>query len=46
MVACPSCHIFKGLFSDMKQNKKDVFVCPANPSHKFTRDKEGNFHSV
>ncbi len=46
MTACPNCHVYKGIFSDMKQNKEGVFVCPSNPVHKFKRDKDGNFHSL
>ncbi|MFH1785981.1 MAG: hypothetical protein ABH842_06135 [Candidatus Micrarchaeota archaeon] len=45
MPACPDCHIFQGLWSPMNE-KKGVFVCKANKQHIFTRDKEGNFHSV
>ena len=46
MVACPHCHIYKGIFSDMKQNSEGKYVCPANPAHKFTRDSDGNFHLI
>lgn len=45
MPACPDCHIFKGLWSELKE-EKSVFVCRINPAHKYTRDSDGNFHST
>jgi len=46
MPGCPSCHIYKGLFSALKKSREGAYVCPANPAHKFRRDKDGNFHTV
>lgn len=46
MVACPHCHIYKGMFSDMTENKEGVYVCPADFRHRFNRDKDGNFHKI
>lgn len=46
MSACPDCHIYKGLWSPLTKNDKGVFVCRINAAHKYTRDNEGNFHTV
>jgi len=46
MPACPNCHIFKGLWSPLAKTNDNVFVCKMNGAHKYTRDAEGNFHSV
>jgi len=46
MPACPNCHIYQGLFSPLNRDDKGLFVCKNNQAHKFTRDKDGNFHSV
>lgn len=46
MPACPNCHIYQGLFSPLSRNDAGVFVCKCNSTHKFTRDRDGNFHSV
>lgn len=45
MPSCPTCHIFKGLWSPMSRNN-DIFVCSVDGSHRFTRDREGNFHKA
>lgn len=45
MPSCPTCHIYKGLWSELKQNG-ELYICKIDLTHKFTRDKEGNFHSV
>ena len=45
MPACPDCHIFKGLWSELTE-KEGVFVCKVNIAHRYKRDKDGNFHSV
>jgi len=45
MPACPHCHIFKGLWSPLT-DKDGVYSCKINVTHKFTRDKSGNFHSI
>ncbi len=44
MPACPNCHIFKGLWSPLAE-KNGIFVCKIDGSHRYTRDKDGNFHS-
>lgn len=46
MPACPQCHIYKGLWSPLKQDKEGHFICSVNSMHKFTRDRDGNFHST
>ncbi|MGV8085753.1 MAG: hypothetical protein ACP5N9_05895 [Candidatus Bilamarchaeum sp.] len=46
MPACPDCHIFKGLWSELKESNESKFVCSINRTHVYTRDKEGNFHAV
>ncbi|MFH0738095.1 MAG: hypothetical protein V1827_05435 [Candidatus Micrarchaeota archaeon] len=46
MPACPHCHIYKGLWSPLAQGENGHFVCKMNVSHRFTRDRDGNFHSV
>jgi hypothetical protein len=46
MPACPNCHVYKGMFSPLNRNESGFFVCKSNNMHRFTRDKEGNFHSV
>jgi len=46
MPACPHCHIFKGLWSPLSAGEDGQFVCKVNPAHRFTRDGEGNFHSI
>ena len=45
MPACPDCHIFKGLWSPLAE-KEGVFVCKIEIAHRYTRDKDGNFHTV
>lgn len=44
MPACPNCHTFKGLWSPLSE-RDGFFVCKVDSSHKFTRDRDGNFHS-
>ncbi|MBD3210658.1 hypothetical protein GF318_04730 [Candidatus Micrarchaeota archaeon] len=44
--ACPHCHIYKGLWSPMVKSKDGIFICKADMTHKFKRDREGNFHSA
>jgi len=46
MPACPSCHVYKGLFSPLSRKDGEVYVCSIDHKHAFKRDKEGNFHSV
>jgi len=46
MSSCPTCHIYKGLWSPLNKNKEGVYICKVNGMHKFTRDTDGNFHSV
>jgi len=46
MPACPNCHVYKGLWSPLSSTSEGVFVCKINVSHKYKRDKDGNFHSV
>ncbi|NYZ74574.1 hypothetical protein H0O00_05500 [Candidatus Micrarchaeota archaeon] len=46
MPACPNCHVYKGLWSPLSANNEGVFVCKINSSHKYKRDRDGNFHSV
>jgi len=46
MPACPTCHIFKGLWSDLKLADDGTYVCGIDRTHRFNRDKDGNFHSV
>lgn len=45
MPACPQCHIYQGLWSPLKENQ-GFFVCSVNNMHRFTRDRDGNFHSA
>jgi len=44
MPACPTCHIYEGLWSPLNQ-KDGMFVCQVNRLHKFTQDKDGYFHT-
>ena len=46
MPGCPNCHIYRGIFFELKKNKEGVYVCPSNPAHRYRRDGDGNFHSV
>ncbi|MFN7990893.1 MAG: hypothetical protein U0R44_01915 [Candidatus Micrarchaeia archaeon] len=46
MASCPDCHIFKGLWSPLSKNDSDQYVCKVNPAHRYTRDREGNFHTI
>ncbi len=46
MPGCPECHIRKGLFSNLQKREDGTWICPHNLGHKYTRDKDGNFHSV
>ncbi len=46
MASCPNCHIYQGLWSPLTQNASGQYICKANSAHKFTRDNDGNFHSV
>ena len=37
----------KGLFSDLRKKEDGTWVCENFPAqHKYTRDREGNFHKV
>lgn len=44
MPACPTCHVYNGMWSPLKE-KNGLFVCQSNSMHAFTRDNDGNFHS-
>ncbi|MFH1222216.1 MAG: hypothetical protein V1492_03975 [Candidatus Micrarchaeota archaeon] len=46
MATCSECHIYKGLFSPLKQNTEGIWVCSITPAHKFTKDKDGYLHIV
>ncbi len=46
MPACPHCHVYQGLWSPLSRNEEGLFICKINLAHKFTRDKDGNFHSA
>lgn len=46
MPACPNCHVYKGLWSPLSESKGGVYICKVNITHKFTRDNDGNFHTV
>lgn len=45
MPTCPECHFQKGLYSPLKKENENVWICKI-AAHKFTRDKEGYFHSI
>ncbi|MBI5227508.1 hypothetical protein HY988_02870 [Candidatus Micrarchaeota archaeon] len=45
MPACPNCHTYKGLWSPLSESNEHVFSCKIDLTHKFKRDKDGNFHS-
>gem|GEM_PF-1625584 len=45
MLSCPNCYIYKGTWIPMTE-KEGVFYCKDEITHKFKRDKDGNFHSV
>ena len=44
MPACPTCHLYSGLWSPLNE-KEGMFVCQNNRLHKFTPDKDGYFHT-
>jgi hypothetical protein len=46
MPACPHCHIYKGLWSPLTRNEDGQFICRINLTHRFTRDRDGNFHAI
>jgi len=46
MPGCPECHTKKGLFSELTKKDDEIWTCPTNPTHKYKRDRDGNFHSV
>ncbi len=46
MASCPHCHVYNGLWSPLNQNQQGQYVCKVNSMHKFSRDKDGNFHTI
>lgn len=45
MLSCPNCYIYKGTWIPLTE-KNGIFYCKDEPAHKYTRDKDGNFHTV
>ncbi|MDD5023037.1 MAG: hypothetical protein PHU63_02610 [Candidatus ainarchaeum sp.] len=43
MSSCPDCHIYKGLWSELKENKNGEWVCTNNSLHAYTKDEKGYF---
>ncbi len=43
MPSCPDCHIFKGLWSELK-NRENKWICDVTPAHVYTKDEKGYFH--
>lgn len=43
MPSCPDCHIYKGLWSELKE-KEGEWICSNNPAHTYTKDGKGYFH--
>ncbi|NYZ77658.1 hypothetical protein H0O02_05100, partial [Candidatus Micrarchaeota archaeon] len=46
MPGCPECNFRRGLFSALKKKEDGRWVCSNQPSHAYTRDGDGNFHST
>ncbi len=46
MASCPNCHIYQGLWSPLTQTEGGQYICKVNSTHRFTRDRDGNFHTV
>lgn len=44
MPTCPDCHIYQGLWSELRKSENGEFVCKVNPAHIYTRDKKGYFY--
>lgn len=44
MPSCPDCHIFKGLWSELKAKDNGEFICGVNPAHTYLKDERGYFH--
>jgi len=46
MSACPHCHIYKGLWSPLIRSKDNIYICQSDVSHRFSRDRDGNYRAV